>query len=215
MTSSPALVAAALSLGGPADALTWPDTLQARREALAQLEQLNADLLDQDSATATLQHWCEAHGLSRDLKIMAQRIGRQDKAAGPEERAALSVGPDEALSYRRVRLVCDQRVLSEADNWYRPAVLTPEMNRALDETETPFGVVVRSLGYRRATLGTEMLFRPLPLDWETAPRPADRPGETFTIPAEVMRHRAMLSTPDGTPFSLVVETYTNQVLFRG
>ena len=46
------------------------------------------------------------------------------------------------------------------------------------------------------------------------PRLAESLGEGFTIPAEVMRHRAVLSTPDGTPFSLVVETYTNQVLFR-
>lgn len=215
MTSSPALVAAAASRpGDPADALTWPDTFQARREALAQLEQLNADLLGQDSATATLQHWCEAHGSSPELKILALRVGGQDKAASPEDRAALGVGPDEALRYRRVRLVCGDRVLSEADNWYLPGALTAEMNRALDKTETPFGVVVRSLGYRRATLGTEILFQPLPADWETRPQPNDQPDGTFAIPTEVMRHRAVLSTPNGAPFSLVVETYTNQVLFR-
>lgn len=211
MTSSSALAAAASPRpGDPADALAWPDTLQARREAQAQLDRLNADLLGQDSATATLQHWCEAHGSPPGLKIVALRVGGQDKAAGAAERAALGVGSDEPLRYRRVRLACGDRILSEADNWYRPEALTAEMNRALDESETPFGVVVRSLGYRRRTLGAEMLFQPLPSDWEGA----DRTGESFTIPAEVMRHRAVLSTPDGAAFSLVVETYTNQVLFR-
>jgi chorismate-pyruvate lyase len=215
MTSSPVLIAAAaLCLGGPAVAQTWPDTFQARLEALAQIQQLNADLLSHDSATATLQHWCETHGSTPGQKIVALRVRGQDKAAGPEERTALGVGPAEPLRYRRVKLACGERVLSEADNWYRPSALTPEMNRALDETETPFGVVVRALDYRRRTLGAEVLFRPLPLDWETRPRPADRPGKGFTIPLEVMRHRAVLSTPDGPTFSLVVETYTDKVLFR-
>ena len=215
MKSSPALLAAAaLCLGGPANASAWPDTFQARLEALAQIQQLNADLLSHDSATATLQHWCETHGAAPGLKIAAVRVRGQDKVAGPAERAALGADATEPVRYRRVQLTCGDRVLSEADNWYRPARLTPEMNRALEETETPFGVVVRALDYRRRTLAAEVLFRPLPLDWETKPRPADRPGETFAIPPEVMRHRAVLSTPDGVAFSLVVETYTDQVLFR-
>lgn len=215
MTSSPVLAAAAaLCLGGPALAAPWPDTFQARLEALAQMQQLNADLLSHDSATATLQHWCETHGSPAGLKIKALRVRGADKAAGPEERAALGVGADEPLRYRRVRLACGDRVLSEADNWYRPGRLTAAMNRTLDETDTPFGVVVRALDYRRRTLSAELLYRPLPLDWETRPRPADVAGASLAIPAELMRHRAVLSMPDGTAFSLVVETYTDQILFR-
>lgn len=215
MTSSPVLAAAAaLCLGGPALAAPWPDTFQARLEALAQMQQLNADLLSHDSATATLQHWCETHGSPTGLKIKALRVKGADKVAGPEERAALGVGADEPLRYRRVRLACGDRVLSEADNWYRPGRLTAEMNRTLDETDTPFGVVVRALDYRRRTLSAELLYRPLPLDWETRPRPADVQGASLAIPAELMRHRAVLSMPDGTAFSLVVETYTDQILFR-
>jgi len=212
MSSSPALAADALRVSGAE--IVWPDTAQARTLLLTQLDELNQALLANDSATATLQHWCETHGSPAGLKIKALRVKGADKPAGPEERAALGAAPDEPLRYRRVRLACGDRVLSEADNWYRPGRLTAEMNRTLDETDTPFGVVVRALDYRRRTLSAELLYRPLPLDWETRPRPADVPGASLAIPSELMRHRAVLSLPDGAAFSLVVETYTDQILFR-
>jgi len=37
------------------------------------------------------------------------------------------------------------------------------------------------------------------------------PGDR-TVPSDVIRHRAVLETADGEPFSLVVETYTSHVL---
>ena len=40
----------------------------------------------------------------------------------------------------------------------------------------------------------------------------ERRGATLTIPHEVLEHRAVLTLPDGTPFSEVVETYTSDVL---
>jgi hypothetical protein len=41
---------------------------------------------------------------------------------------------------------------------------------------------------------------------------APKEGGTLTIPDHVLEHRAVLSTPDGEPFSEVVETYTAEVL---
>ena len=207
-----AVLAAAANL--PAPLAAWPDSFVARLAALAQIQQLNADLLSHDSATATLQHWCDTHGNAAGAKITAIRVRGQDKAPDPEVRAALDARADEIIAYRRVRLACGDRVLSEADNWYRPGRLSPEMNRLLETTDTPFGVVVRALAYRRHTLSADLLWRPLPQDWETLPRPADVPGATLAIPRELLRHRAVLSTPDGTPFSLVAETYTDEILFR-
>jgi hypothetical protein len=87
--------------------------------------------------------------------------------------------------------MCGARVLSNADNWYRPDMLTPAMNLALDTTHTPFGVVVAPLGFRRATLSVTLL--------------PDEPGF-------VLRHRALLTTSAGKPFSVVVETYTRDVV---
>lgn len=212
MSFSPALAAAAALLA-PLSGAAWPDSFAARLEAQAQLQAFNAELLSHDSATLTLQHWCETHGTSPGLKIVARRVAL-DKPASAVERADLGVGPDEPLRYRRVELACGERVLSRADNWYRPGRLTPEMNTALDTTQTPFGVVVKALGYHRRTLSSELLFRPLPADWETLPRPPAALGANLIIPPDILRHRAVLSTPDGVPFSLVQETYTDQVLFR-
>jgi chorismate-pyruvate lyase len=199
-----------LGLMTPAAAQTpWPNTMQARLEALALLETLNADLLSHDSATETLRRWCSDHHLAVGA-IVAERVRGADKPIDPALLSALGAGPGELIRYRHVRLACGERVLSEADNWYRPGKLTREMNRVLDETDTPFGVAVKSLGFQRRTLSASLLFTPLPAGWDIG-APVETAGQ-MTIPAQVIQHRAVLSTPDGDPFSVVVETYTDKVL---
>jgi hypothetical protein len=134
------------------------------------------------------------------------------KPASAEVREALDVKPGEPLGYRRVRLKCGDHVLSEADNWYVPTRLTPEMNHALETTDTPFGTVVAALHFRRHTLSADLLWRPLPKGWEIGATPVPQEAGALTIPDHVLEHRAVLSTPDGEPFSEVVETYTGEVL---
>lgn len=181
----------------------------ARLQALALLQTLNADLLSHDSATAVLQDWCDAHGPG-GLKIKAERVLGQEKPLPAEAKTALGVGAGVRVRYRRVRLACGANVLSEADNWYLPDRLTVQMNQTLDATDTPFGVVVRPLDFRRRNLSAELLYRPLARGWEISSAPDDRPVGPF--PAQVLQHRAVLSTAAGTPFSYVVETYTGAVL---
>lgn len=186
----------------------WPDTALSRVEMLALLQTLNADLLSHPSATLTLERWCATHRLAPEAKVVARLVRGAEKALPDAERARLAIGPDEPVRYRRVQLACGERVLSEADNWYVPARLTPEMNRQLDETDTPFGKVVQPLGFRRETLAATLLWSPLPERWameESAAGP-------IAPPAEVLQHRAVLTTRDGVPFSEVVETYTGAVL---
>ena len=179
-----------------------------RLEALALLQTLNADLLSHDSATAVLQDWCDAHGPG-GLKIVAMRVRGQDRPPTDEARAALRLQPGQPVNYRRVRLACGDQVLSEADNWYLPARLTAEMNRVLDTSDTPFGVVVRPLDFRRRNLAARLLYAPLPRGWEKGGAHAESPGP---IPAQVLQHAAVLATPDGAPFAYVVETYTGAAL---
>ena len=126
-------------------------------------------------------------------------------------RAALDVKPDEKLGYRRVQLKCGDHVLSEADNWYVPARLTPDMNHALETTDTPFGKAVAALHFRRHTLSADLLWRPLRRAGRWA-RPRSEECGALAIPGHVLEHRAVLSTADGEPFSEVVETYTGEVL---
>ena len=200
------------AIASAAEPAPWPDNLVGRLQALALIESLNADLLAHDSATLTIERWCADHRLADPARIVAERVSDPAKAASDEVREALDVKPDEKLGYRRVRLKCGDHVLSEADNWYVPTRLTPEMNHALETTDTPFGKAVAALHFRRHTLSADLLWRPLPKGWETGAAPAPQEAGALTIPDHVLEHRAVLSTPDGEPFSEVVETYTGEVL---
>jgi hypothetical protein len=189
----------------------WSGSFVARVEALALLETLNAELLSNNSATLTLEHWCDIHHLASPPRIVADRVPDVDKPASPEQRRELDVTPSEPVRYRRVRLKCGPIVLSEADNWYVPSRLTPEMNKLLDATDTPFGRAVQPLHFQRHTLSAKVLWFPLPDGWEMNATNAKN-AAVVPMPTRLLEHRALLTLPDGTPFSEVVESYTADVL---
>jgi chorismate-pyruvate lyase len=190
----------------------WQDDFNARVEALALLQTLNADLLSHDSATLTLERWCDTHKLATPPHVVAELVRGVDKAPTEEVRQLLGASVTDPVRYRRVRLHCGEHVLSEADNWYLPERLTPEMNRLLDTTDTPFGRAVQALHFQRRTLSAKLLWSPLPEGWETGAAVPETGVGTLRIPVHVIEHRAVLSLPNGTPFSVVVETYTGEVL---
>ena len=130
------------------------------------------------SASAVLQAWCAARGLP---PLVADRLA-SEAPPDPSVRAALGARQGQIIRHRRVRLACGGRTLSEADNWYLPGRLTKAMNRALDTTDVPFGLVVRPLKFTRRTLQ------------------AHRSASGFEI-------RAILVSSAGAPFSYVVEDY--------
>lgn len=150
---------------------------------------LNAALLAGDSATAVLQRICD----DREAGPVRARplANRPDRRPPGWVRQALKPGDGEAVQYRRVELGCGGEVLSRADNWYLPARLTPQMNRTLMETQTPFGAAVRAVGFHRTTLRVDL-------------RSA----------GGVLRHQAVLIAGDGRPFSVVQETYSAAALER-
>ena len=192
-----------------------PGAFVARLETLALIETLNADLLASQSATAILEKWCADHRMSQEPRILARRAIGVDKPASAETRKRLQLGEGEPIKYRRVQLVCGDHVLSEADNWYAPGRLTAEMNRLLDQTETPFGKVVQALHPFRQTLAARLLWSPLPFGWEMTALPADgndRGADALVVPHDILEHRALLYTADHRPFSEVDETYTSGVL---
>jgi chorismate-pyruvate lyase len=215
--------AAVLSLipcasGVAGESPAWPDTYLVRVEALALLQSLNADLLSHDSATLTLERWCDEHHLASPARISAERVRDSDKPVDAEQRQLLRVDANEPVRYRRVRLVCGTLTLSEADNWYVPGRLTANMAAQLENSDVPFGKVVRDLHFQRHTLSAELLWSPLPAGWElpagagVMPPKRSLRGQQLAIPDAVLQHRAVLTLPDGTPFSEVVETYTRAVL---
>lgn len=202
----------AATVNADEQAKPWRDNFTTRLEALALLQSLNADLLSHDSATLTLDRWCGAHRLADPAKIVAERMRDVEKPATAEQRELLGVSAAEPLRYRRVRLKCGTRVLSEADNWYVPARLTAEMNQALDSSDIAFGRAVQALQFRRRTLSAELLWSPLPQGWEMNASAQMKEAKALDVPAYVIQHKAVLALPDGTPISEVVETYTSEVL---
>lgn len=209
------LVAPAARAGSPNPA-PWQDDYTTRLEALALLQTLNAELLTADSATLTLDRWCDTHKLATPARVVAERVSGPDEAPTTEQRDLLRISASEPVRFRRVRLKCGDHVLSEAENWYVPSRLTPDMNRTLDTTDTAFGRVVKPLNFRRRTLDAKLLWSPLPKDWEMHAANDNAPPEassgTLEIPHHVLQHRAVLTLPDGTPISQVIETYTGDVL---
>jgi hypothetical protein len=188
-----------------------PDYVR-RVEAALLVQTLNADLLSHDSASVTLEHWCSVHHLASPARITAERVRAAEKPPTDIQRQRLRVAPMDEVRYRRVRLRCGTVLMSEADNWYVPARLTPQMNQLLDSTDTPFGIAVQPLHFQRHTILSEVLWQPLPSGWEMSPPTATDGAGELCLPGQLLRHRAMLTLPDGTPFSEVVETYTSDVL---
>jgi len=202
---------ASFAAAEPTHATADTDSSLSRVETLALIETLNAELLAAKSATSTLEKWCADHHMAEAPKIVAKRMIGAEKPASAETRQRLSVSDGEPVKYRHVQLVCGAHVLSEADNWYVPGRLTQEMNRQLEETETPFGKVVVALHPFRRTFEAKLLWSPLPAGWEMGARPKEEAGASVP-PHSLIEHRALLYGEDQRPFSEVDETYTNGVL---
>ena len=179
-------------MAGPTAARARSDLAQRR---LNEARALNTELLSRPSATESLTRWCADHRLAADPRIVA--VKRTDVRTSPDAATLAMLGGVAAaqVKYRRVELTCGARILSVADNWYLPDRLTPEMNAALETTQTPFGVVVRPLAFTRRTVEITVT-----------------PAELAQSGAIVLRHRAVLSTAAGLPFSVVVESYTAAAL---
>jgi hypothetical protein len=153
------------------------------------VQRLQAQLMAAPSATQFLTGKCASLKLASPAVIHAVRDKDRDVKAGFGVRKLLDVEPDTRLGYRRVKLTCGSHILSEADNWYVPERLTPDMNHALDTTDVPFGTVVKPLNFHRKTIRTEAL----------------------TEPAHNLRVTALLVTATGKPFSVVIENYSREL----
>lgn len=198
-----------------APAPPWRDTPIARLEALALIQTLNAELLSSSSATRTLERWCQIHALAEPAQIVARRIDATETAASEAIRQDLQVSAEEPVQYRRVELRCGEHLLSIADNWYVPARLTPEMNRSLTTTPTPFGKVVQPLSPHRETLAMKLLWSPLPDGWErTAGRSAAAAivSHDLEVPAALFEQRALLYASTHQPIAEVHEVYQRDIL---
>ena len=196
-----------LILGAPiamaAGPVEWPNTPAARAVAKVRIAQLQQQLMSNPSATVVLAQWCAAHHLVPEPQIVARRVLGPPRPLPERVRLNLRLKPGEAVGYRRVQLLCGDRILSDADNWYVPDRLTGAMNQRLDQTDMPFGLAVRSLHFRRRTLSSEVLWVPGALA---------ATGGMMTIPDHLLRNEGLLTIPGGLPISQVIEKYTAEIL---
>ena len=160
------------------------------------LDAFEANLAAHASATEALRQWCEARGIADPAQIRARFVRGADAVPLEGLRATLGVTLTEPLGYRHVQLVCGEKVLSQAHNWFVPARLTAEMNRQLAETDVPFGRVAASLNFTRQPLASA------------------RRGDAACPAGAISTHRALLRLPDGQGLALVVECYTEANLGR-
>ncbi len=144
------------------------------------------------SATRALSQWCKTNNIADPAIITATQI---------HDSATLSPQPSDlgkllqrkhgdVTIYRHVALKCGSITLSIAHNWYNPALLTPAMNAALTNTNTPFGTVIAPLHFTRENLQSHQGASP--------PCPADT----------ILSHRALLRLPDNRPLALLIECYS-------
>jgi chorismate-pyruvate lyase len=171
-------------------------------DAASLLRDLCARLIAGPSATAVLEAWCRERGIAATSNLVAHAVPGPERTPSPAQRARLELPRDCPVRYRRVRLTCAGRVLSEAENWYVPDRLTPAMNHLLDTSEVPFGRVVQALAPSRRNLALRLL------PAAGAPASADPHAPLFAIEALLLRG-------DGLPLCEVGEVYTGAILMHG
>jgi chorismate-pyruvate lyase len=170
---------------------SFPPEAAAGGPASRSPQALSARLLAADSATRTLQAWCEEHAIgSGPVWAEVQRQGNAEAwRDGPDDDLLDHLGRQrgEAMVARQVILRRGAVPLSEAMNWYLPDRLTPAMRHALASSETPFGVVIRPLQPRRQTV-------------------------FVALATDRLEHRAVVRAGDGRPLAAVIERYQPAVL---
>jgi hypothetical protein len=158
-------------------------------DVASQIQSLSAELQASRSATTTLERWCGERHLAEPPTVVADVVKGAASVPTDAQLRRLDVTDRREIAYRKVQLRCGDHVLSEADNWYVPARLTPEMNRLLQTTETPFGKVVSSLEPYRRTFDVKVVW-----------------------PDALFEHDAIVYTREQKPFSEVHEIYQRPLL---
>ena len=111
----------------PAQTPNWTGSFVARIEALALLQTLNADLLSHDSATLTLERWCDVHKLASAPRIKlkgplavpallpkASLLDRRLLTLMPEPEPPLKIIPSSLYQFRIEGIVSSTAKIKQA-----------------------------------------------------------------------------------------------------
>jgi hypothetical protein len=159
------------------------------------IEELRRELLDCQSATATLEAFCARDRAGPPCPIKARVLDVAARPAAADQRKRLAAVAGEHIAYRKVQLVHGETVLCEASNWYVPERLTPAMNERLAATDIPFGRAVAGLAPFRQTISSTSFWVP-----------------GHAVPAVLFDHRAVVLTESGQVFAEVEEHFVSGLL---
>ncbi len=176
-------------------------------KAAALVRELSDHLLHASTATEALHAWCAAHGLSAGPIAAVKQEPDRPRYADDDVLDELRPERHERIAHRCVRLVHGPVVLSEADNWFIPERLPPEVRSALETTDLPFGGAIARLRPSRRTY-----FVSFP-ELRTASE-AGTAGCPFGLPPSmpVLEHKAVVLDQDRRPLSVVSERYCAALL---
>lgn len=191
----------------------WPTDVMARLEATALLQSLNVELLTGDSEKQTLEHWCVSHRLVSNPQIAIERVLDAEELPTEAQRKMLATAEKEPVRHRKVRVRCGSSVLLEADDWYLPSRVSPQVNALLEGTELPLQRAVQIAHFKRRTLSATLLWPQLPELGELGSAKGVTESQAIgPLPARVLTHHVLLMLPDGRPFGEIQANYMGNVL---
>jgi hypothetical protein len=171
-------------------------------KAAALVRELSDHLLHASTATEALHAWCTAHGLSAGPITAVMQDPDRRRHADDDVLDELRPERHERIAYRCVRLVRGLVVLSEADNWFVPERLPPEVRSALAATDMPFGAAIARLRPSRRTYLVRFPELSTVSEAGTGGCPA---GLSPSMP--ILEHKAVVLDRNRRPLSVVSERY--------
>jgi uncharacterized protein YjiS (DUF1127 family) len=173
----------------------------------ALVRELSDHLLHASTATEALHAWCAARGLSAGPIIAVKQDPDQRRYPDDDMLDELRPERHERIAYRCVRLVRGPVVLSEADNWFIPDRLPPEVRDVLEATDMPFGAAVARLQPSRRTYFVRFAELGTGREAGTGGSPA---GLSPSMP--ILEHKAVVLDRNGQPLAVVSERYCAALL---
>lgn len=185
---------------------------------------LSDRLLAARSATREVERWCRERGIGDGRVTAAHRRG----AAPPSDPADLGgVLADDlkelvelaavATVFRSVTLMSGPLSLVEADNWYAPSALPPDMQVTLETTDIPYGRVIQNLNPTRRTFFVDRCppdaIERVIAAWTSDPDDRQNPRD-HRAPSFAFEHRALMLSGEGRPLAVVHERYRWELIFR-
>ncbi|KFZ37840.1 hypothetical protein HR45_08270 [Shewanella mangrovi] len=184
------LLAAQVGFSAHAVSLSIPPLMTAPE----MLVQLNQQLILTKNAPATLNYWCKGI-LADEHGVEVSKSDDAHPAASDEIRKLLGVDAATPVQYLKLNYQCHHKVIAVFEHWYLPQLLPAKVKQLLLQDSVSLGRELRRAGFYRQSISNKPMW-----------------PDSGALPTFVLQHQALWYRSDKTPFSLVNEHYTRQLL---